>query len=140
MVRPIRIDRVGAPINHINSEGYSSRYLSSTRGPAYAAIMTRAKARLETGEAPCLPERRARSGHDAVLRGLGPALVSGQLAVGAMLPSKDELSRRFGVSRTSLREALQTLAAKGLIAAKTKVGTWVLDEGRWNMFDSDILP
>jgi DNA-binding FadR family transcriptional regulator len=106
--------------------------------------MTKAKARLGAAQAPGLHapglhERRARSAHDAVLHGLGPAIVSGEMAVGAMLPNKDELSRRFGVSRTSLREALQTLAAKGLIAAKTKVGTWVLDEGRWNMFDSDIL-
>ena len=47
--------------------------------------------------------------------------------------------RRFGVSNTPLREALQSLAAKGLIAAKTKVGTWVRDEAHWNMFDPDIL-
>ncbi|SDR53093.1 transcriptional regulator, GntR family [Rhizobiales bacterium GAS113] len=86
-----------------------------------------------------LPERRSRSAHDTVLRGLGSAIVSGELPVGAMLPSKDELSRQFGVSHTSLREALQTLSAKGLIAAKTKIGTWVQDESHWNMFDADIL-
>ena len=47
--------------------------------------------------------------------------------------------RRFGVSSTPLREALQALAAKGLIAARTKVGTWVREEVHWNMFDADIL-
>ncbi|MFI5013888.1 MAG: FadR/GntR family transcriptional regulator [Hyphomicrobiales bacterium] len=74
-----------------------------------------------------------------MLLGLGRAIVSGELPAGAMLPSKDQLSRQFGVSNTSLREALKTLAAKGLIAAKSKVGTWVRDEASWNMFDSDIL-
>jgi len=84
-------------------------------------------------------ERRPRSAHDAVLRGLGPAIVSGELRPGATLPGKDELARRFGVSHTSVREALQTLGAKGLIAARTKVGTWVQEESRWNMFDAEIL-
>jgi DNA-binding FadR family transcriptional regulator len=46
---------------------------------------------------------------------------------------------RFGVSRTALREGLKTLAAKGLIESKTKVGTRVLDRKSWNMFDADIL-
>src|SRR5258708_7357542 len=86
-----------------------------------------------------LRKRRSRSAHDSVLRGLGSAIVQGDLPVGAMLPSKEELSRRFGVSHTSLREALQTLSAKGLIAAKTRIGTWVQDETQWNMFDADIL-
>lgn len=46
---------------------------------------------------------------------------------------------RLGVSNTTLREALQTLAAKGMVAARAKVGTRVLDESHWNMFDADIL-
>jgi DNA-binding FadR family transcriptional regulator len=86
-----------------------------------------------------VPPRRSRSAHDTVLRGLGQAIVSGKMPVGSMLPSKEELSHRFGVSHTSLREALQTLAAKGLIAARTRIGTWVEDERSWNMFDADIL-
>lgn len=77
--------------------------------------------------------------HTAVLRGIGIAIVSGEFAGGSPLPGKDVLMRRFGVSNTPLREALQSLASKGLIAAKTKVGTWVRDEADWNMFDPEIL-
>ena len=83
--------------------------------------------------------RRRRSAHDTVLRGIGMAIMSGEFPVGDILPAKNELMRRFGVSNTPLREALQTLAAKGLIVAKTKVGTRVLDQGHWNMFDAEIL-
>jgi len=43
------------------------------------------------------------------------------------------------VSRTALREALKALAAKGLIESKTKVGTRVLPEKNWNMFDADLM-
>jgi DNA-binding FadR family transcriptional regulator len=34
---------------------------------------------------------------------------------------------------------LKTLAAKGLVAAKTRVGTRVLDPIHWNLFDADVL-
>jgi DNA-binding FadR family transcriptional regulator len=45
----------------------------------------------------------------------------------------------YGVSRTAVREAMKTLSAKGLLESKVKVGTRVLDESRWQMFDPDIL-
>src|SRR5262245_19661596 len=85
------------------------------------------------------PHRRKLSQHALVARGIGLAIVSGEIAVRSTLPAKDVLMQRFGVSNTSLREALQTLTAKGLIEARTKIGTWVLDKSRWNMFDADIL-
>src|SRR3546814_6148531 len=47
--------------------------------------------------------------------------------------------KRFGISRTVLREVFKTLTAKGLIVAKTRVGTTVLDRPHWNFFDADIL-
>ena len=82
---------------------------------------------------------RSASAHNAVLRGIGLAIMSGEFAGGSVLPGKDALMQRFGVSNTPLREALQSLASKGLIAAKTKVGTWVRPEAEWNMFDPDLL-
>ncbi len=83
--------------------------------------------------------RRSRAAHDVVVEGLGRSIVSGTFQAGDTLPGKDELCLRFGVSHTALREALQTLAAKGLIAAKTRIGTWVLEPRHWNMFDKDVL-
>ncbi len=82
---------------------------------------------------------RARSAHDLVAHGIGQNIMQGRFPVGSILPGDAELMELFGVSRTALREALKTLAAKGLIESKTKVGTKVLDRHNWNMFDSDIL-
>lgn len=82
---------------------------------------------------------RTATAHNAVLKGIGLAILSGEFPEGSPLPGKDVLMRRFGVSNTPLREALQSLASKGLIAAKTKIGTWVRDEAHWNMFDPEIL-
>src|SRR6187200_2604436 len=82
---------------------------------------------------------RSRSAHDVVAQGIGLGILEGEFSIGSTLPGDAELMQRFGVSRTSLREALKTLAAKGLIESKTKVGTRVLEETRWNMFDPDLL-
>ena len=84
-------------------------------------------------------QRRRRAAHDAVVEELGRAILAGKYRPGATLPDKDALCARFRVSHTALREALQTLSAKGLIAARTRVGTWVLEPRHWNMFDSDVL-
>ena len=82
---------------------------------------------------------RARSAHDLVAHGIGQNIMQGRFPIGSTLPGDAELMELFGVSRTALREALKTLAAKGLIESKTKVGTKVLDRNNWNMFDADII-
>jgi DNA-binding FadR family transcriptional regulator len=82
---------------------------------------------------------RPRSAHDLVAHGIGHSIMQGRYPVGSTLPGDAELMEFFGVSRTALREALKTLAAKGLIESKTKVGTRVLGREKWNMFDADIL-
>jgi DNA-binding FadR family transcriptional regulator len=81
----------------------------------------------------------ARNLHSDVLWELGLAIVSGHYAEGEILPSDSELLERFKVSRTVLREALKTLAAKGLIEARARIGTRVLPRNRWNLFDADVL-
>ncbi|WP_262271623.1 MULTISPECIES: FadR/GntR family transcriptional regulator [Microvirga] len=82
---------------------------------------------------------RARSAHDLVAHGIGQNIMQGRFPIGSTLPGDAELMELFGVSRTALREAMKTLAAKGLIESKTKVGTKVLDRNNWNMFDADII-
>jgi DNA-binding FadR family transcriptional regulator len=81
----------------------------------------------------------ARNLHTDVLWALGFAIVSGEYAEGSILPADTDLLERFGVSRTVLREALKTLAAKGLIEARARIGTRVLPRERWNLFDGDVL-
>lgn len=77
--------------------------------------------------------------HSLVLWQLGVAIVGGQFAEGEILPSDTEMLQRFSVSRTVLREVLKTLAAKGMIEARARVGTRVLPRKRWNLFDADVL-
>src|SRR5690606_22855808 len=95
-----------------------------TRGELIAAISGR------------VPTRNL---HSQVLWELGVAMVRGDYAEGEILPSDSELQQRFSVSRTVLREALKTLAAKGMIEARARIGTRVLPRQRWNLFDADVL-
>jgi DNA-binding FadR family transcriptional regulator len=87
------------------------------------------------------PERgdRALSGHAQIVRALGEDILAGRFAPGEKLPPESDLLDRFGVSRTSLREAIKTLTAKGLLIVKTRVGTKVSERIRWNLFDPEVL-
>lgn len=53
--------------------------------------------------------------HELVTQQLRAAIVSGELASGARLPTELELSEAFGVSRATIREALGSLVGQGLI-------------------------
>ena len=81
----------------------------------------------------------ARNFHSYVINEVGLAIVAGEMPVGSNLPTDAEMMDRFGVSRTVLREALKTLEAKGLVEARAKVGTRVLPQSRWNLFDRQVL-
>lgn len=45
--------------------------------------------------------------------------------IGDRLPTEDELVRQFGVSRITVRRAVQNLAARGLVDVRQGVGTFV---------------
>jgi len=82
---------------------------------------------------------KSRSKHDTIARTLGQEILIGIHPPGANLPPEAELLSRFGASRTVLREAMKTLAAKGLVVLKTRVGTRVLNSSNWNFFDAELL-
>lgn len=76
---------------------------------------------------------------EQVLAALGRDICSGRIRPGQLLPPEPELCERFGFSRIVIREAIKSLAAKGLIAVTRRVGTLVLEPTRWNLFDPDII-
>lgn len=82
---------------------------------------------------------RIRSLHDLITREIAYRILRGNYAVGELLPGESELMAEFRASRTALREALKTLAAKGLVVAKTRVGTRVLPVSFWNYYDPQVL-
>ncbi|MHC2561317.1 FadR/GntR family transcriptional regulator [Bradyrhizobium liaoningense] len=61
------------------------------------------------------------------------------IPVGTTLPPEPELETRFGVGRGVVREAIKTLAAKGLVSVRPRHGTQVLPRHEWSLLDRDVL-
>jgi GntR family transcriptional repressor for pyruvate dehydrogenase complex len=62
---------------------------------------------------------------EQILVQLREQIVRGVWPPGSKIPSENELTRRLGVSRVSLREALQNLASLGLLESRQGGGTYV---------------
>lgn len=63
-------------------------------------------------------------------------ILSGELRRGDRLPTERELSDQFHASRTAVREAMKTLAQKGLVDMRPGRGTIVIDGTSQAMRDS----
>ena len=74
-----------------------------------------------------------------VVEELGKRIVSGELNPDQPFPKEADLEREYGVSRSVIREAVKTLAAKGLLESKTRTGIRALPPVRWNLLDSEVL-
>lgn len=76
----------------------------------------------EAATIPALKLSRVRPAYEQVTEQLRELIVRGQLPNGARLPTEPALAKELGVSRTTVREALRTLAAEGLIQTTKGVG------------------
>jgi DNA-binding FadR family transcriptional regulator len=66
------------------------------------------------------------------------ALTSGQYPSGTIL-RLDELTTKYGVSRTVAREAVRVLEALRMVRTRPKIGMIVLPVGEWNQFDPQLI-
>ncbi len=57
-----------------------------------------------------------------IVRQVQANIANGKLAPGDRLPSEKELSEQFGLSRTTVRDALRVLESQGLVAIKVGAG------------------
>lgn len=85
------------------------------------------------------PRGTGRRLHGAIAHKLGVAILSGEYVPGDTLSGEVAFSEALDVSRSAYREAMQVLAAKGLVESRPKAGTRVLPRERWNLLDPDVL-
>jgi GntR family transcriptional repressor for pyruvate dehydrogenase complex len=61
-----------------------------------------------------------------VSEGILTLIEDGQVAIGSQIPTENELIEMFGVSRTSVREAVKSLTALGVLDVRPGIGTFVI--------------
>ncbi|HLI36309.1 MAG TPA: FadR/GntR family transcriptional regulator [Streptosporangiaceae bacterium] len=85
-----------------------------------------------------MPGYLERGVHGQTVVSIAQRILAGDLAEGATLDLA-ALQAELDVSLTVLREALKVLAAKGLVDARQRRGTYVRPRADWNLLDGDII-
>lgn len=77
--------------------------------------------------------------HDRIAVDIGTAIVNGDIEVGALLLTEQDAAKRYQVSRATYREAIRTLASKGLVSSRPKTGTRVNPRPLWAILDPEVI-
>ena len=82
---------------------------------------------------------RVRTRHQDAVESIAGWIVGGSYGHDAVLPNEEEIGGRLGVSRTVVREAMRTLAAKGMVTVRRRHGTRVRPVDTWSLFDPQVV-
>lgn len=88
---------------------------AAARQPRDRAAQLVPPAPAEPGAGGSLAVRKVRPAYHQVAEQLRALILTGELAPGARLPTEPELSTMFGVSRSTVREALRVLSSQHLV-------------------------
>jgi GntR family transcriptional repressor for pyruvate dehydrogenase complex len=83
------------------------------------------------------PSRRRNTFAEEVADELRSMILAGRLMPGDFLQPQKALAARFGVGLSSVREAIQLLAAVGLVESHPGKGTWVRETALNTLFSAD---
>ena len=76
--------------------------------------------------------------HGQTVEAVAKRILSGELAVGDTIDI-GTVEREYDVSLSVVREAMRVLAAKGLVGARQKRGTFVRPRTDWHLLDQDVI-
>jgi DNA-binding FadR family transcriptional regulator len=111
------------------------RTATSSAAPAVIAVAEQGRGSVRSNASTPI----GTSVHAAVANEIGLRIVRGDYPPGAILPNEAKWSEIFSVSRSAVRESVKMLMAKGLLASRPRIGSWVEPRERWNLLDRDVL-
>lgn len=76
---------------------------------------------------------------ERIAMAIGIDITGGGISEGALLPTEQDAVRKYNVSRATYREAIRTLASKGLVASRPKTGTRVNARRSWAILDPEVI-
>jgi DNA-binding FadR family transcriptional regulator len=80
-----------------------------------------------------------RTRHQEAVDRIASWIVGGRFADHTALPTEEEIGGELRVSRTVVREAMRTLAAKGMVEVRRRHGTTVRPAESWSLFDPQVV-
>ena len=142
-------EAAGSIVQFVNARGRGPAARPRAPGAAHLSRPEQKPAQQRDGEAapdalalvdvePLFTTSRSRL-HGSLAHRIAGDIIRGDLAPGSLLPREESASESFGVSRSAYREAIRTLAAKGIVTARPKVGTKVAPRSAWHILDPDVL-
>ncbi len=76
---------------------------------------------------------------DQVVDELRHMILSGKVGPGEFLPPRKNLAAQFGVGLSTIHEAIQALAAVGMVNSHPGKGTWVRDDALDTLIHPDVV-
>jgi DNA-binding FadR family transcriptional regulator len=121
-------------VGYLTHDEHDSIVNCGSTNDAMKRMMTKTK----TVNPPIRKTEQGRS-HQAIAAALGSEILSGARKPGSRLPTAPEMFERFGVSRVVVREVIRTIAAKGMVTSKPRIGTIVSEPFNWSWLDPQVL-
>lgn len=107
-------------------------------GSKRGLVAMRASKGRQLARKPVIKERSDEPLYLQLARTLKDEIVSGVFPVGSQLPTEEELCRRFGVSRHTVREALRQLRDDDLVMSRKRAGTTVVPPRSSDTYIPDV--
>lgn len=132
-------EAAGSIVQFVRSRtiAHPSKPLRTDRPPAAPPAPEIARPELIDVE-PVVASGRSRL-HGTLAHRIAGDIIRDVLPPGVLLPREESAGEAFGVSRSVYREALRTLAAKGLVTSQPKVGSRVAPRSSWHVLDPSLL-
>ena len=92
-----------------------------------------------TAREPAFQALRREKLSEQISRQLLTAITSGYYREGDRLPPERDLAEMFQASRVAVREALMSLAAKGILNAAQGRGSTINPRAQWNVLDAGLF-
>lgn len=84
-------------------------------------------------------KRQPKKLHQSVVDTIVRRILTEEYKEGERIPSLETLAEELGASRTTIREAMRVLAAKGFVESRQRAGTRINPRSQWHLLDREVL-
>lgn len=79
------------------------------------------------------PIKKRKRIYQTIIQQIKTSIANGQISPGENLPSERALAEMFGISQTSVKEAVTVLESSGIITVRPGVGMFINEDSRQDL-------